>query len=125
MDSSTITGVSSMNCSELRAYKIFIKSALSEGGAHICSFFTDLCSSSSSSVDIIFCRWWDRAFPGMYFKELFSFDSTLSDETQQTIRNLFQIFHSHSFFSKWVNELTVDPRALCGSFVLRVRESTL
>ena len=44
--------------------------------------FTDLCSSSSSSVDIIICKWWDLDFPGMYFKE--SFDSILSDETELT-----------------------------------------
>lgn len=30
---------------------------------------TDLCSSSSSSLDIIISRWWERDFPGRYLKE--------------------------------------------------------
>lgn len=53
--------------------------------ASIFVVLTDLCSSSSSSLDSIISRWWDRAFPGTYLKPLVPSGSKSSDKTEQSV----------------------------------------
>lgn len=76
---------------------------------------TDLCSSSSSSLDIIISRWWERAFPGTYFKELFTFDSMLSAAAAKKLQSEIQ------FRSGERNKETANLLGILGYFHLRLR----
>lgn len=70
---------------------------VAEGASVAGTHPTDLCSSSSSSLDNIICKWWDRAFPGRYFRELCWLDCASSDETEQTwVRHVRRSLDVHS-----------------------------